>query len=155
MVTHIDQDREIAALALHALEARGYAYAPYSGHSVGCALRSAEGHVFIGANCETANYDGTCAETGAIAAMITAGDRKIADLLVVGSATEQSAVQDFCPPCGRCRQRIYEFSDDMTRIYVLGAEGVLRQYSMAELLPEAFGPAHLEKERGSDHAEKE
>jgi cytidine deaminase len=118
--------------------AQANAYAPYSRFRVGAALRSASGAVFSGCNVENAAYpQGSCAEAGAIAAMALAGDRRIAEILVVGDG------EALCTPCGGCRQRIREFADAKTWVYVAGPEGVRAAFSLAELLPESFGPDHL------------
>ena len=79
----------------------------------------------------------SCAEAGAIAAMALAGGRRIAEILVVGDGDA------LCTPCGGCRQRIREFADASTRVHVAGPEGVRRTFTLAELLPESFGPEHL------------
>ena len=74
------------------------AYAPYSNFHVGAALRTTSGAVHVGCNVENAAYpEGTCAEAGAIAAMIAAGDTRIAEVYVVVSGPDPVA------PCGGCR----------------------------------------------------
>jgi len=122
-----------------ALKARKNAYAPYSDHPVGVAILSDDGKVYSGSNCEFANYDNTCAENTAIAAMATDGGRKIRTVVVAGPGADY-----LCTPCGRCRQRIREFSDSGTRIYALWRDGrVGAVYTVAELLPHSFGPEHM------------
>jgi cytidine deaminase len=92
-----------------------------------------------GCNVENAAYPiGTCAEAGAIAAMVAAGGRLIAHIAVVGPNDEP------CMPCGGCRQRIREFADSATRIHLRSAAGI-ETMSIAELLPRAFGPDTLER----------
>ena len=120
-----------------AREAMGHAYAPYSKFPVGAALRTAGGHIFTGCNVENAAFpSGTCAEAGAIASMIVAGERRITDLVVIGRGT-------IVTPCGSCRQRIHEFGDSATRIHCAGVDGIQRSHSINELLPEAFGPGDV------------
>ena len=81
------------------------AHAPYSGFKVGAALRSVEGRVHLGCNVENVAYpEGTCAEAGAIAAMIAAGDRRIAEVAVIADSPAP------VPPCGGCRQKLAEFA---------------------------------------------
>ena len=80
---------------------------------------------------------GACAEAGAIAAMALAGDRRIAEILVIGDG------EALCTPCGGCRQRIREFAAPTTPIHIAGPEGVRASFTLAELLPESFGPEHL------------
>jgi len=121
-----------------AKDAQINAYAPYSRFKVGAALRTPSGGIFSGCNVENAAYpEGSCAEAAAIAAMAVAGERRIAEILVVGDG------EALCTPCGGCRQRIREFADPSTLIHIAGPEGVRRSFTLAELLPESFGPDHL------------
>ena len=121
-----------------ALAARGRAYAPYSRFQVGAALRTEDGAVFAGCNVENAAFpEGTCAEAGAIAAMIAAGGRAIRAVLVFGEGAE------LVTPCGACRQRIREFAAPETPIAIAGPEGIRARFTLEELLPASFGPANL------------
>ena len=121
-----------------ALAARGKAYAPYSRYSVGVALRSTEGGIFSGCNVENAAYPlGSCAEAGAISAMIANGHRRIAECVVIG------AEEQFVTPCGGCRQRLREFADGEVLVHCAKPSGASVSYSMAALLPASFGPEHL------------
>ncbi len=115
------------------------AYAPYSNFSVGAAIRTTSGHIVLGCNVENAAYPaGTCAEAGAIAAMVATGETKIADIVIVGLKSNP------CYPCGACRQRIFEFSDAATRVHLRdGATGEAIIHSIDALLPHAFGPRDL------------
>ncbi len=118
---------------------QAHAYAPYSGFFVGAAVRTRSGAVFAGANMENAAYpQGVCAEGGALSAMVAAGERDVVEVLVVGPAGDQLTT-----PCGGCRQKIREFAQLDTPIHVAGPEGVRRSFTLGELLPESFGPAHL------------
>jgi cytidine deaminase len=121
-----------------ALAARANAYAPYSGFAVGAALRAGDGRVFAGANVENAAYPaGLCAEASAIGAMVAAGGRRIAELVVVADGTA------LCTPCGACRQRIRELAAPDAKVHVAGPEGIRRSFTLAELLPYSFGPENL------------
>ena len=114
------------------------AYAPYSRFKVGAAIRAASGAIFSGCNVENAAYpQGSCAEASAISGMALAGDRRIAEILVIGDG------EALCTPCGGCRQRIREFAAPTTPIHIAGPEGVRASFTLAELLPESFGPEHL------------
>lgn len=116
--------------------ARANAHAPYSGFSVGAALRTRAGSVHAGCNVENAAYpEGTCAETGAIAAMVAAGGRDIVELWVVADGPEPVS------PCGGCRQRIAEFADPEAVIVLAGPEGERRRTTLGALLPDAFASA--------------
>lgn len=126
----------IEELFAAAAAARNAAYAPYSHYSVGAAVRSASGAIYRGANVENASYPvGVCAEAAAIAAMIVAGERRIAEILVIGGGDALTT------PCGACRQRIVEFADRDAAVLVAGPEGVRASFSIGALLPEAFGPS--------------
>ncbi len=105
------------------------AYAPHSGFKVGAALRTPDGSIYSGANVENASYpQGQCAETSAIGALIAAGEREIAAVAVVAEQV------DVCPPCGGCRQRLAEFAQPETPVYLGGHETT----TVGELLPLAF-----------------
>ncbi|CUA89388.1 cytidine deaminase [Chelatococcus sambhunathii] len=118
--------------------AREKAYAPYSRFAVGAAVATPGGEIFAGCNVENASYPvGSCAEAGAIAAMIAAGGRRIAAALVVGEGTA------LVTPCGACRQRLREFAREDTPVHVCGPEGLRRSFTLGELLPLSFGPDNL------------
>ncbi|WP_163557776.1 cytidine deaminase [Halomonas sp. NO4] len=117
---------------------RDRAYAPYSKHPVGALVESESGARYVGANVEVAHYKGLCAEASAIAAMVSAGERRLRDVYVIGPG------EHLCTPCGDCRQRIREFATPETRIHVVDAQGrLLKRYTLDELLPDAFGPENL------------
>ena len=89
-----------------ALQVQKNAYAPYSKFQVGVAIKSGNGNVFCGVNVENVAYpEGTCAEAGAIAAMIASGESKIMEVYVIANGPKP------VPPCGGCRQKIAEFAD--------------------------------------------
>ncbi len=129
-------------LVLAALAARGSAYAPYSRFAVGAALRTPEGTVHAGCNVENAAYpEGTCAEAGAIAAMVLAGSQRIAELVVAGPLGPP------CTPCGGCRQKLREFGAPTMPVRVVGPDGeALLTTTLAALLPNSFGPENLSPE---------
>ena len=114
------------------------AYAPYSKFQVGAAILAENGQIYSGCNVEVAAYpEGTCAETGAIAAMVRDGAREIREIAVVGRGTR------LCTPCGGCRQRIREFAGPNAKVHVCGPEGLRRTFTLEALLPSSFGPEHL------------
>ncbi len=130
---------QLKTLTGFAMQARNNAYCPYSDHPVGAALVTVSGKVYVGANCEFANYDCTCAESSAISAMITAGERSITHVVVVGPAA-----QYLCTPCGRCRQRLREFSGSDMLIYAMWKDGSLgKVFTLSQLLPHSFGPDNV------------
>jgi cytidine deaminase len=114
------------------------AYAPYSNFKVGAALRTRSGRIFAGANVENAAYPvGSCAEAGAISAMVAAGETDIAEILVLGPG------EALVTPCGACRQRIREFARSETPVHIAGSEGIRAHFTLGELLPQSFGPDNL------------
>ena len=115
------------------------AYAPYSQFPVGAALRTPSGAIYAAANVENAAYpQGQCAEASAIGAMVAAGETAITAVAVVA---QRKLV---CPPCGGCRQRLAEFGDPETPVY-LGRPGELaRITTLAQLLPLSFGREDLD-----------
>jgi cytidine deaminase len=127
------------ALVAAALAARARAHAPYSRFAVGAALRSEDGAVHAGCNVENAAYpEGTCAEAGAIAAMVLAGGRRVAEIVVAGAGPGP------CAPCGGCRQKLREFGGPALVVRMVDEAGreVLRR-TLGELLPDSFGPENL------------
>jgi cytidine deaminase len=127
------------ALVQAALAARARAHAPYSRFAVGAALRTETGAIHAGCNVENAAYpQGSCAEAGAISAMVLAGGRRIAEIVVAGAGPEP------CTPCGGCRQRLREFAAPDLVVRVVDEHGRERlRRTLAELLPDSFGPANL------------
>ena len=122
-----------------ATAARRRAYAPYSNFLVGAALRCVDGAIHAGCNVENAAYpQGVCAEAGAISAMVLAGGRQIAELVIAGEGPAA------CPPCGGCRQKIREFAAPDAVIRMVDAHGtLLLQSTLDALLPHSFGPESL------------
>jgi cytidine deaminase len=117
-----------------ALAVRARAYAPYSALMVGAAVRGASGLIYAGCNAENAAYpEGWCAETAAIAQLVAAGERRIAEVCVVSDRDPPAT------PCGGCRQRLAEFAGPDTPVHVADLGGIRRTMTMAELLPAAFG----------------
>lgn len=132
MATDVDE------LLAAAKAVQANAYAPYSRFRVGAALRTASGRVFSGCNVENAAYpQGSCAEAGAIAAMVAAGERDIIAVLTVCDG------EDIGTCCGGCRQRLREFAAGNTAVYAAGPEGVRATFTLDDLLPHSFGPQNL------------
>lgn len=125
---------------LHAAtEVRLNAYAPYSKFRVGAALRSTSGSIHVGCNVENAAYpEGTCAEAGAIAAMIASGETEIAEILVIADCPSP------VPPCGGCRQKIAEFAASDVRVTLCTTEGKSLVMSVGELLPGLFDASFMD-----------
>ena len=121
----LDGPRALLRAARAAME---NAYAPYSQFKVGAAVRAPSGAIYAGANVENVAYpQGQCAEASALGALVTAGETAITAVAVVAERLE------ICPPCGGCRQRLSEFGDASTPVY-LGPTTT----TLGELLPGAF-----------------
>jgi cytidine deaminase len=127
------------ALIEAAVAARAKAYAPYSHFLVGAAVKDERGAIHAGCNVENAAYpEGTCAEAGAISAMIMAGGKRITEAVVVGAG------DGLVTPCGGCRQKLREFGASDLAIHVCDEGGkVRRSFTLGELLPASFGPENL------------
>lgn len=136
----VDRDALIAA----ARQVRTNAHARFSNYLVGAAVLDETGAVHLGCNVENASYpEGICAETNAIGSMVSAGGKRIAAIAVVGGADAAAshaiaAEVGACTPCGGCRQRILEFADADTKIYLGDDAGDVHTYSVEDLLPNAF-----------------
>jgi len=122
-------------LLIAAREVRQHAHCPHSDFRVGAALVDDAGNMHVGCNVENAAYpQSSCAEAGAISAMVAAGGKRIVTIAVAGGGDNTRA----CPPCGGCRQRIHEFSDSDTRIIFKDNDEAWHTYSIDELLPSSF-----------------
>lgn len=118
------------------VSARKRAYAPYSKYFVGAAVLASSGKIYTGANIENASYGATvCAERVAIFNAVSAGERKFVAMSVVG--------EEGGAPCGMCRQVLAEFGLDILLLEVNLDGKVVREVTVAEILPDAFTPASL------------
>jgi cytidine deaminase len=116
------------------------AHAPYSKFKVGAAIRSSTGAVYRGCNVENVAYpEGTCAEAGAIAAMVAAGDTVITDVAVIADSPQPVS------PCGGCRQKLAEFAKGNVPVTLATTDGLQMQTTVAELLPGAFDQDYMSK----------
>lgn len=137
-VKRLWQGKDMSDLRKTAVDVAANAYAPYSNFHVGAAIRAESGAVYAGCNVENVAYpEGTCAEAGAIAAMIAAGDTKLTEVYVVARAPEPVT------PCGGCRQKLSEFGSGDTRVTMATTEGKEMVLTLAELLPGAFNIDHM------------
>jgi cytidine deaminase len=119
---------------------RENAWAPYSRFKVGAAIRAASGRVYVGCNVENVAYpEGTCAEAGAIAAMVAAGETRLTEVAVI--ADSPSPV----PPCGGCRQKLAEFGDGSVTVTLATTEGATLTTTIRDLLPGSFTAAHMDR----------
>ena len=113
-----------------AKNARENAYAPYSSYKVGAAILTSSGKIYTGCNFENASFGaGTCAERVALGAALAAGERKFLAVACVGESADIT-------PCGICRQALSEFGN--VEVYCVSADGEVREYTLAQLLPFGF-----------------
>ncbi len=127
-------DQALVNLAFTMLER---SYVPYSRFPVGAALLCPDGAVFTGCNVENAAYGSTiCAERTALVKAVSEGRREFTALAVVGRS------EDYCWPCGACRQMLYEFAPELT-VLVGRGDGQYVKLPLKELLPHGFGPSSL------------
>lgn len=127
------------ALVNLAFEMHRYSYVPYSHFPVGAALLCADGTVFTGCNVENAAYGSTiCAERTALVKAVSEGHRD--DFVAIAIAGQG---EDFCWPCGPCRQMLFEFAPNL-RVLVARKGGDFVTLELGDLLPHGFGPKSLE-----------
>ena|SRR3990167_369861 len=122
-----------------ALTALSHSYSPYSHFPVGCALETEKGLLFAGTNVENASFGATlCAEASAIGAMLTQGEQRIKQILIVIPGNK------LCPPCGICRQRLAEFSSHDMIVHLCTTAGKYKQFMFFDLMPYPFDSEFLE-----------
>jgi len=121
------------ALFNAACHAMANSHSPYSNFPVGAALLTSTGAIHSGCNIENASYpEGWCAETSAIAHMVTAGEKIISEILVVAEKMNRAT------PCGGCRQRLVEFAAPTTPVHLCDHHGVVETVMLGDLLPAGF-----------------
>lgn len=122
-----------------ALKARTFAYTPYSGFQVGAALLCKDGTVYLGCNIENAAFTPTnCAERTAFFKAVSEGKREFDAIAVVGGPAGKEP-EEFCSPCGVCRQVMMEFCDPDTFKVILGKGDLKwREYTLKEIYPLGF-----------------
>ncbi len=122
-----------------ALKVRENAHAPYSNFKVGAAILSGSGAQYVGCNVENVAYpEGTCAEAGAIAAMVAAGETELAEVYVVAQSPQP------VPPCGGCRQKLAEFGARGVKVTLATTDGTELKTTIGQLLPGAFDASHMQ-----------
>ncbi|XP_026854490.1 cytidine deaminase a [Electrophorus electricus] len=127
-------------LISRAMEAKTFAYSPYSNFRVGAALLTSDGTVFTGCNVDNACYNlGICAERNAISKAVSEGHRKFKAIAIASDMEYQ-----YISPCGGCRQFMREFGLDW-EVYMTKLEGSFVKRMVEDLLPESFGPQNLKE----------
>lgn len=128
----------LSHLSKQALAAQQHAYSPYSGFNVGAAILTDTELVFSGCNVENAAYPlGQCAEATAIGNMVVHGETHIRTIVIASPNNE------FCYPCGGCRQKIAEFAGADTKVVMVTQDGDTTSTTIAALLPNTFSKAAL------------
>lgn len=129
---------EVKELVKMAIEAREYAYVPYSNFKVGAAVEVEDGSVYTGCNVENASYGAcNCGERTAIFKAVSEGHTKIEKIAIVGDMSTYTA------PCGICRQVIAEFADMDAKVILVKNEEEYKIMTLEELLPGAFTKSDL------------
>lgn len=114
-----------------------FSYAPYSNFHVGVALLTKNGKNFTGCNIENATYGATnCAERTAFFKAISEGEKEFCAIAIVGG--KNGKIDDFCSPCGICRQVMAEFCSKDFKIILANSKNEIKTFSLEELLPESF-----------------
>jgi cytidine deaminase len=130
---------DLESLIEAAKRARLQSVAPFSNFLVGAAVRTNEGKVYIGCNIESASYGLTvCAERVAIWKALSEGERHFTEMAVVADT------ETLTPPCGTCRQILWEFARDATIVFA-NLAGKSEEFHIANLLPRAFDARFLNK----------
>lgn len=125
-----------------AIEMTERSYVPYSHFHVGAALLDKNGKIWTGCNIENAAYGpSNCAERTAVFKAVSEGVREFEAIAVVGGPEDEAGnvqIQDFCPPCGVCRQVLSEFCSRDFKIILANGKGEQKTFTLAQLLPESF-----------------
>lgn len=124
-----------------AIKAREFSYSPYSNFKVGAVVKTKSGKIYSGCNIENSSFSPTiCAERVAIFKAISEGELEFDAIAIVCNST-----QNFCFPCGVCRQVMNEFFDENTIIITGNLKKEYKKFKLKELLPYAFIKKNLIK----------
>lgn len=130
---------EMERLAQTALDMRRRSYVPYSGFAVGAALLARNGSVYSGCNIENASFTPTiCAERTAIFKAVSEGVKEFEAIAIAGGTAGREP-EDYCVPCGVCRQVMAEFCDPEFPVYLVKSRSEIKSMTLGQLLPMAFG----------------
>jgi cytidine deaminase len=134
----MDLSKKIKKLIQSAIEARKYSQAKYSDFSVGAAILTREGEIITGCNVESSSFGLTiCAERVALTKALSEGKSNFTHIAVIGPT------DDYCPPCGACRQLLYDYAPEIE--VILSSIDDIKIISLKELLPFAFEETKLRK----------
>lgn len=134
----------IKQLVKSAIEAKTFSYAPYSNFNTGAALLTKDNKIYKGCNIENAAYSPTnCAERTAFFKAISEGHREFKAIAIVGGSVTKG-IEDYCPPCGVCRQVMLEFCDPETFYIILAkSETDIKIYTLSQLIPIHFSNKNI------------
>ena len=132
-----------------AYEARKASYSPYSHFAVGSALLSKSGKIYLGCNIENAAFSPTnCAERTAFFKAISENEHEFEAIAIAGGPTDGKPYDEYCAPCGVCRQVMMEFCNpDKFKVIITKSIDEYRSYTLREILPMGFGPADLNSDK--------
>ena len=114
---------------------RDNSHSPYSNFKVGALLKCKNGNIYTGCNIENHGIQSICAERVAFVKALSEGEREFESIIVIGGHKED--INNECMPCGYCRQFMSEFVDKDFKIYTM-KNGQIKEYTMAQILPNAF-----------------
>ncbi len=136
-------DRTCRELIKEAMNMLNYSYTPYSNFKVGAALLGVDNKIYTGCNIENASYTPTnCAERTAFFKAVSNGVKEFAAIAIVGG--KEGKIENYCPPCGVCRQVMMEFCDpDQFYVILAKSEEDYWVYPLAEIMPMGFSPKDL------------
>ena len=127
----------IEKLIKKAIEMLNFSYAPYSNFHVGAVLLTSEGKIYTGCNIENAAYGpSNCAERTAIFKAVSEGKKEFEAIAIVGG--KNGKIENFCPPCGVCRQVLAEFCKKDFEIVLAKSKNEYKIMTLEQLLPESF-----------------
>lgn len=127
----------IEKLIKKAIKMLNFSYAPYSNFHVGAALLTSEGEIYTGCNIENAAYGpSNCAERTAIFKAVSEGKKEFEAIAIVGG--KNGKIENFCPPCGVCRQVLAEFCKKDFEIVLAKSTNEYKIMTLEQLLPESF-----------------
>jgi len=128
-----DVSNDVKEMFEKAKKAMSNAHNPYSGVAVGACIRSSDGKMYTGCNIENISSSVTlCAEAAAIGNMLSAGSKRISEIVIVSNKNE------LISPCGACRQRMVEFTDSSVKVHMFNCNGDYETDTFGKLMPRAF-----------------
>ena len=112
-------------------------YSPYSNFQIGATLRTKSGKTYLGCNVENHGIQSVCAERTAFLKALSEGEKEFECITIVG-ANKGEEPHEKCMPCGYCRQFMSEFVDENFKVWVVGNDNKIEEYTITELLPYGF-----------------